>query len=329
MRHVTFATTFFAAGLLAGTSYAADMPAKMPIKAAPVAGYSWTGFYLGVNGGYGVGRNPSTTFDFSNTPPGTQLLADSWNLAPAGWIGGVQAGYNYQMDRWVFGVEADFQGSGQKDSACLVCTATTGSFLVDQKLPWFATVRGRIGWAAGPILSYFTGGWAYGRVETSLSAGSASTPFATGSIQDNKSGWVIGTGLEAALAGNWTAKVEYLYMSLGSTDVPNFNAVGGSVHFSTTSDIRDRFIRAGLNYRIGPTTGTGSSTSPAPTFRNWAGFYLGGNGGYGVGRNPSELPVTAGGALLVDDRWNEKSRRLFWRRANRLRLAIGKFRVRS
>ncbi|HEY6022549.1 MAG TPA: outer membrane beta-barrel protein, partial [Pseudolabrys sp.] len=305
MRHVTFAATLVATGLLASASYAADMPAKMPVKAPPPAGYSWTGFYIGVNGGYGVARDPSALFNFTNPPPGTQQFADSWNLAPAGVLGGIQAGYNYQIDRWVFGIEADFQGSDQKDSVCLICSTASGAAFVDQKMPWFGTVRGRIGWAAGPILSYFTGGWAYGRVETNLSFGSAAAGFAGASTRDNRSGWTIGTGLEAALAGNWTAKVEYLYASLGTTEVPFVNSTTGFSRTMVTSEIRNRIIRAGLNYRFGPTTGTGSSTFPAPTFRNWAGFYAGGNGGYGVGRNPSELPVTMGGVLVLDDQWKE------------------------
>lgn len=305
MRHATFALALISGGLLANAASAADLPAKMPVKAAPAAGYSWTGFYLGVNAGYGVARNSSTLFNFSNPPPGAQNFADSWYVSPAGFVGGVQGGYNYQIDRWVFGIEADFQGSDQKDSACLICTPTVGSFNVEQKLAWFGTVRGRIGWAAGPVFSYFTGGWAYGQVQTDLAIGSPGFATTAGSTHENRSGWTIGTGVEAAIAENWTAKVEYLYMSLGSTELPFTNSGTGASRTMVTSEIRDRIIRAGLNYRFGPTTGTGSATFPAPTFRNWAGFYAGGNGGYGVSRNASTLAITVGGIPLDNDQWTE------------------------
>ena len=90
MRKLLTAASFCA--LLAGTAFAADMPTKAPAPAP--AGYSWTGFYVGLNGGYGVGRNPTTLTNFTNPPPGTQQFSDSWRLVPEGWSGGVQAGYN-------------------------------------------------------------------------------------------------------------------------------------------------------------------------------------------------------------------------------------------
>jgi outer membrane immunogenic protein len=304
----------FAAVLAAGIGFAsvasaADMPTKAPIYKTPTvaSGYSWTGFYLGVNGGYGVGRNPSSLINFTNPAPGTLQIADSWNFDPAGVLGGVQAGYNYQIDRWVIGIEADFQATGQKDTVCRVCTPGASSFNVEQKLPWFGTVRGRFGWAAGPVFSYFTGGWAYGQVQTDINLPIIGLPTTGGATHEFKSGWVIGSGVEAALAGNWTARVEYLYMSLGSTEVPFFNSATGGTRTMVTSDIRNHIIRAGLNYRFGPTAGSGSATSPAPTFRNWAGFYAGGNGGYGVARDPSVLATSVATVPVTqfNDQWNE------------------------
>jgi outer membrane immunogenic protein len=278
----------------------------LPLKAKPiVTGYSWTGFYAGVNGGYGVGRGPSGLTNFLNPPPGTLQIADSWYFDPAGALGGVQAGYNYQIDHWVIGVEADIQATDQKDSVCRLCTAAIGYTNVEQKIPWFGTMRGRIGWAAGPIFSYFTGGWAYGQIQTDLSLSAVGFPTTSGAAHETKSGWTIGTGVEAALAGNWTAKVEYLYMSLGSTEVPFTNSGSGFSRTMVTSDIRDRIIRVGLNYRFGSISGSGSATSPTPTFRNWAGFYAGGNGGYGVARDPSVLAINVALGNFTNDQWNE------------------------
>ena len=301
MRKLLTAASFCA--LLAGTAFAADMPTKAPAPAP--AGYSWTGFYVGLNGGYGVGRNPTTLTNFTNPPPGTQQFSDSWRLVPEGWSGGVQAGYNWQINQWVLGAEADFQGANQKDSVCIVCSPIAGGFLVDQKMPWYGTVRARLGWAAGPVLSYVTAGWAFARIDNEMTIFVPTFPTAGASTHETKSGWTIGTGVEAAIAGNWTAKVEYLYMDLGTTSVPFTTSGTGASRTSVESEIRNRIIRVGLNYRIGPTTGTGSATYPAPTFRNWTGFYAGANGGYGVARDPTQLLVSLGGALTTADQWKE------------------------
>jgi outer membrane immunogenic protein len=289
--------------LLVSSALGADMTTKAPPPAP--AGYSWTGFYLGLNGGYGVGRNPSTLSNFTNPPPGILQFIDSWKLVPEGWSGGVQAGYNWQINHWVLGVEADFQGASQKDSACIVCSPVAGGFLVDQKMSWYGTVRGRLGWAAGPVLSYVTAGWAFARINSDLTIFVPTFPTTAASTHDTRSGWTVGTGLEAALAGNWTAKVEYLYMDLGTTSVPFTTSGTGGSRTGVESDIRNRIVRVGLNYRIGPTTGTGSATYPAPTFRNWSGFYAGANGGYGLARDPSQVLVSLSGVPTTADQWKE------------------------
>jgi outer membrane immunogenic protein len=297
--------------LIAATCAAAStqsaLAADLPVKAKPIdaGGYSWTGFYAGVNVGYGVGRDPSRLTNITNPAPGTLQINDAWHLDPEGAVGGIQAGYNYQMGRWVFGMETDIQATAQKDFVCRFCSPAS-AFNAEQKLPWFGTVRGRIGWAAGPIYSYFTGGLAYGQVETNVAIPIMGSPTVGAATHETKAGWIYGSGIEAALAGNWTVKFEYLYMSLGSTVVPFFTSGSGASRTMFTSDIRDRIVRAGVNYRFGPTTGTGSATFPAPTFANWTGFYAGGNGGYGVGRNSSALTVNAPAAAAVFiDQWKE------------------------
>jgi len=188
-----------------------NMPAKAPIYAAP---YNWTGFYIGLNGGGGWGRS-----DYSVPFP-----SGSFNTS-GGLIGGT-LGYNWQMGQTVFGLEGDIGWSNIRGSS--LCGATS----CETRNSWLSTVRGRVGYAADRFMPYVTGGLAVGDIRTSVAGvGSAST---------TKAGWTLGGGIEAALVGKWTGKIEYLYVDLGR---------GGSV-LGSDSSLRSNVVRAGLNYRF-------------------------------------------------------------------------------
>jgi outer membrane immunogenic protein len=277
------------AALLATTvgAQAADLPAKASFYKAPVAAqvYDWTGFYFGANAGVGLGRSLSQL----TVPDGAIVIAERSRFGAAGAVGGGQIGYNWQFSNVVLGVEADLQGSGIEDnhSCGLFCMATSpGDFArFDQKLDWFGTVRGRVGLASGPVLGYVTGGFAYGGVKTSVNE-SLPGPggLASASISDTRTGWTIGSGVEAALGGNWTGKLEYLYLDLGTqAGALPFTALPGQ---SISSDIREHIFRAGVNYRLG-----GSSNSASAPAANWTGLYIGGNGGSGTAVDKSAAPV--------------------------------------
>ncbi len=254
---------------LMGPALGADLPSKAPLLKAPMAApYSWTGFYLGVNAGYGVGQGQ-----------GNLLVAgETFNAMPGGGFGGGQLGYNYQLGSIVLGAETDIQGAGISDSRTCVVTCFGGtSALIDQKLTWFGTTRARLGWASGPVLTYVTGGAAYGGTETGL--GMNGGPVT--SVSSTKSGWTWGTGVEAALGGNWTAKAEYLYVSLGSA---SFASVAPAETFTTK--YQAQIFRGGVNYRFGPDQSAGI----VPNY-NWAGLFVGGTVGAGIGRNDSSFSV--------------------------------------
>ena len=215
------------------------------VLAAPPA-YNWTGFYVGVNAGGSFGRNPTTEL---NATFGT--LIGSFTLLPDGFAGGGQIGYNYQFDRnWIVGVEGDFQGMSQSASNCsgLGCTVPGGAyFTVDQKLLWFATARARFGYTNGDWLLYVTGGGAWGEVHNDFRV---FTPLDAGfDANFNLHGWTAGGGVEKQPGGGWTAKLEYLYLDLGSFTDGGFDPLSGS-NFTMTSDVRDHIIRAGLNYKF-------------------------------------------------------------------------------
>ena len=188
-------------------------PAKAPVYVAPPP-YNWTGFYLGINGGGGWGSS-----DFS-----APFATGSFNTS-GGLVGGT-LGYNYQVGQGVFGIEGDLDWSNIRGSA--TCGATT----CETRNNWLATVRGRLGYAMDRFMPYVTGGVAFGDIKTSIAG--------VGDANESKAGWTIGGGLEAAISGPWTAKIEYLYVDLGN---------GGSVAGSDAS-FKTNIVRAGLNYRF-------------------------------------------------------------------------------
>jgi outer membrane immunogenic protein len=183
-----------------------------------------------------------------------------------GVIGGGQIGYNWQASKWLFGLEADFQGSDERATAdvCTVAGCPLGSSVLtaNYKLDWFGTVRGRAGFlATDRVLLYATGGLAYGHL-------AASAPLVPLSWGSTRAGWTVGAGAEAAIDRNWSVKVEYLYMDLGNigssgasattvTNAPNtpsqgFNTVTTTTLTSAfTTKFTDNIVRVGVNYRWG------------------------------------------------------------------------------
>lgn len=271
------------ATLLTTNALAADL-APRPYTKAPVVAvvYDWTGFYIGGNAGYSWGR-ASTDGTLTGTQnvsvfrtAGPDLLSSTNTVLAAlpltgranvdGFIGGGQAGYNWQRGTWLFGLEGDIQYSDQRGSAdvCLVagCAVGTGILTANYKLDWFGTVRGRVGFLPTErILLYATGGLAYGH----LSATAPLIPLSWGST---RAGWTIGAGAEAAIDRNWSVKLEYLYMDLGDVGSSGASATGVVNQLNTpllgqntvttttlTSSFRTKFtdniVRVGLNYRFG------------------------------------------------------------------------------
>jgi outer membrane immunogenic protein len=265
--------------LCAGPALGADLAVKaMPVKVPVAAPFSWTGWYIGANAGIAVDQGY-----------GTYARGDAFetfNSMPAGGFGGGQLGFNYQITNFpifgsiVLGAETDIQGAGISDTrTCLLGCIPASFATIDHQLNWFGTTRVRAGLATGPVLSYVTGGVAYGGIDTGVSTAAGSITNST-----TKTGWTWGTGVEAALGGNWTAKAEYLYIDFGSTSAAS--PATGSLNVKN----QEQIFRGGINYRFG----SAQAAAFGPT-RNWAGFFAGGSFGAGIGRNDSTF-VTPGTA---------------------------------
>jgi outer membrane immunogenic protein len=235
---------------------AADLPARTYTKAPAYIdpGYSWTGFYVGGNIGYSWGRS-SDTSTLTNAA-GTVLLTTSDKTNLDGIVGGGQIGYNWQMQSWVWGLEADIQGTGEKGTRTFafaplingIRPVTPVAFALTQKIDWFGTVRGRVGILATPkVLFYATGGLAYGEINSSETI---ATPVPSAfSASNTNVGWTVGAGVEGVIGGNWTAKLEYLYIDLRTVS-GSFTLPGTDVSYYN-SRIIDNVLRVGVNYKFG------------------------------------------------------------------------------
>ena len=204
---------------------AADLPRRhaMPVK-APVyeAPYTWTGFYVGINGGGGFGHS-----NWSNA-----LGANGFS--PNGGVVGGTVGYNYQTGQTVIGLEGDVDWSDIRGTTTGgVCTGTS----CETRNDWLATTRGRLGYAFGRFMPYVTGGAAFGDIKASAAG--------LGSQTATRAGWTVGGGLEASIAGPWSAKVEYLYVDLGKG-----NCDATACGLATSASLTSNMVRGGINYRF-------------------------------------------------------------------------------
>jgi outer membrane immunogenic protein len=234
--------TIGALALSASAVYGADMGPPPVYKAPPplLPPYTWTGFYIGANGGFG-GNN----VNYSATVAGFPANA---TLNSSGFLGGGQAGFNWQVSPlWVIGVETDFDGTDISSNASATgpfATATAGT-----KVDWFGTVRGRAGFLVAPnVLLYGTGGWAYGHTTSSASAVllGAGAGVSSSSTQN---GWTAGGGLEYAFNPWLSFKTEYRYVDLGTANLAS-GAVGPVV-FSVNEKTTFHTVTAGLNFKFG------------------------------------------------------------------------------
>jgi outer membrane immunogenic protein len=245
MRTSIVAATTLALLASAGVAIAADIPTA-PVKAPPPFQrvYDWTGFYIGVNAGGGW-ANANSDFSVSGLAPFASV-----DNSLFGAIGGGQAGVNWQSGAAVFGIEADFQASGLKgrlDAPCppVVCAGLVASF--EEKMPWFGTVRGRVGYASDTWLIYATGGYAYAHFETDAFASAGGVAVSL-SRSETLSGWTAGAGIEVALTRNWTARVEYLYLDFGKHD--GTWTITGLPPIGDTTKLFTNVARGALNYRF-------------------------------------------------------------------------------
>jgi outer membrane immunogenic protein len=257
MKKLLLAGTALAGLTMAGAASAADLPVRTAPMApapmlAPVPVFTWTGFYLGAQVGYGWADNGNNFLPeaFVLTPAGTLVpFTGGFNRGDSdGFLAGVHAGYNFQFGQFVLGVEGDVEGVFADDDdddpfRGVILRDRFGNPIVyrfgPHGLDWAGSLRARAGVAFDRLLVYATGGWAFGGV-----SGGFGNDLFFDSNDDTIDGWTIGGGLEWAITNNLTTRLEYRFTSFDRDhDVfNNINVGDDSFDFHT--------IRAGLSFKF-------------------------------------------------------------------------------
>ena len=261
MKQSLFAATA-ALAFAGGSALAADLPTKAPLYKAPPAYYSWTGCYVGVNAGGAWARlRDAWTPNPAGFPiSGPSLTANgAATIHDTGITGGGQIGCNYEVNRFVWGIEGDFNATdvhGVRDVAVPASGAVAAYSIHEEfRARWLSTIRGRIGFTADRTLFYATGGVAFANLKTLDSAVfPASSTNNTVSGSSTRTGWTVGGGIEHALSGAWSIKAEYLFARFDHFSTTSANSNPGLFPLSTiVHDHRldEHIARIGLNYHFG------------------------------------------------------------------------------
>ncbi len=205
---------------VAGSAHAADLMQDPPVVQDDysAAGFDWTGFYAGINGGYGSAMARSVYGP----------------IDPRGFTLGADIGYNQQFGQFVLGGEADISWTGMNGAI----TTPAFGYKIKGNVDYFGTVRGRAGYAFDRFMPYITAGLSYGHA-----SGTSTTPPGY-SASNNVVGWVAGAGAEYAVTDNVTLRGELLYHDYGNVTYYANTPVAETIHTSMAT------ARVGLNFKF-------------------------------------------------------------------------------
>jgi outer membrane immunogenic protein len=228
---------------LAAPASAADLAARPYTKAPPpmiAAMYDWSGFYIGLNGGWGSSRK------CWDAVPASIFIGPEGCHDATGGVAGGQIGYRWQASSWVFGLEAQGDWARLRGSNI---SALTPTFTNRSRIDAFGLFTGHVGYAWNNVLLYVKGGAAVtaDRFDVTTTVGNVLAATSTG---DNRWGGTVGAGLEYSFAPNWSAAVEYDHLFMG-TQTRTFTTPA-AVFFSTDRIRQDvDLVTVRVNYRWG------------------------------------------------------------------------------
>lgn len=275
--------TIWTIGIATAAAVSPAAAADMQVKATPAAVVSWAGPYVGGSVGYGWARvvtDHDLTTVHSTVVPGppnpvitTTTASNTTTAAVSGAAAGLQAGFNWQDGHRLLGIEGDLQVTGQRGGSSFASNSLPGLLIgnvpvtipivdsVNYKLPWFATLRGRVGHVVDAWLLYLTAGLSVGQIDASSTMAIDGVTLDSGKTRLTRLGWVVGGGAEMAVGRGWTLKLEYLYLDFGGADRTTSAGPVTSIiipaTITTTASaahhirFADNILRVGLNYRLG------------------------------------------------------------------------------
>ncbi len=244
----------------ASLASAADLGGSVKDGPYGATQYNWSGLYIGAHAGYGTGEWDGTlVYDTGAGPEPGIWDNPNKSIDAEGWLGGFQIGWNRQHGSIVWGIEADATWTDISGEGSFNTASDYYNWRVEQKLDWFGTVRGRLGFLPTQnLLIYATGGIAYGETSanhTSFDLSNFGFVSGRGSANEKHIGWTAGAGAELMFADRWTVRAEWLHVDLGEADyhLAGWNYYGDepSTTDSFPADLKFDVFRLGVNYKFG------------------------------------------------------------------------------
>jgi outer membrane immunogenic protein len=240
--------------LLSTTAYAADLGTYRPARGMAVSAFDWTGVHVGLSAGYGFDSHDAD-YSYNNVPPeAVPVLPKSAELTNGGAFVGGAAGYDWQINGVVLGLEGDISWTNLGEHSTSVVPADPGinphlEFQTDYRLDWFSTIRGRIGVPCDHLLVYGTGGVALADVSMNTSVQVGNSGSLVGTTEEMKVGWTAGGGAELALTDHVTVKAEVIYFDLGDVSLNAGNPMT-NISVDVEKNVAGVIGRAGIGYKF-------------------------------------------------------------------------------
>jgi outer membrane immunogenic protein len=223
----------------------------------------------------------------------------SASASAAGWSAGAQLGYNWQRQSFVYGLEGDVSLMNLNSSMTTILPVPfpfipNPTAVTNAKMDWYGTFRGRLGWTAGPVLFYGTGGVAYGNVELNSTVSNGLTPLSA-QAWSARVGWVAGGGIEYMARPDVIFSVNYQYVDFGHVSLASSEpAFGTPVSLSANAHMQFQTVTAGVSWLF-PAGDKGPHGA-------WEGMYVGGHAGGAWGDRTSASYSTPAVVLVSDAR---------------------------
>ncbi|HEY8355500.1 MAG TPA: outer membrane protein [Methylophilaceae bacterium] len=248
-------TCALAAALLLGTASFTSV-ADSGTSTLPL-GFDWSGAYIGANLGYAWSKSDFEDEEYNGIPPFPKV---NWDVDDHGFLGGLQAGYNWQRGNIVYGLEGElgYLDLDKKrfppgvDPILNYVYDAAGTVDGD----WYLGLAARLGYASERTLYYGKVGAVYSRAKLGLKDTCSVTPPCGNTVANDSDrvdwGYQIGAGLEHALNDDWTLRAEYTYFDFGDTNISGvgIDGVGGGVPYKIDADLSVHALKLGINYRF-------------------------------------------------------------------------------